>query len=298
MSVKEEPKKYKLIELIQRSPEWLNFRKGKIGASQVGAILGVDPFKTALQLWTDIVFDRKTPVNSAMQRGIDGEDGALEWLNKVEDSVDFDSFYPAVLQSVEYPFLIASLDGFREKDIQAVEIKFPSKKVHEYLLETGRPPERYMPQLQFQMYIGGFDKMFYLSCFQDEKVLRVVERDQKFIDEMIPEILAFRTSIIDCKPPEPVDKDVIQIDDPEAVLKAERFIELDRLIWELSQERDALRLEMTEMAKYQKVQIGALMLSKVIRPGNVNWEAVEALKGIDLTAYRKSPIESWRLSYE
>lgn len=32
---------YKIIDLEQGSPEWLNFRKGKIGASMVASCVGI-----------------------------------------------------------------------------------------------------------------------------------------------------------------------------------------------------------------------------------------------------------------
>ena len=290
---------YKIVDLEQRSKEWKEFRKNKIGASMVGAIMGVDPHRTPLQLWEDIIFDREVQVNAAMQRGIDGEEVALNWLN---DNSDI-HFHPAVLQSIQYPWMIASLDALRhrvggEQDLQIVEIKFPNKQVHQ-MAKEGKVPHRYFPQVQMQMYVAGVHAMKYLSCSVSDYVLLDVYRDRGYIDnQMLPAILAFRKLVVDFVPPEPCDRDQVDLDDPAKSMKAERYIELDRLIWELTQEKEDIRKELIEGTNHPRVNIGGLKMAKIVRMGNIDYKAIPELQNVDLTPYRKKPIESWRLSYD
>lgn len=287
--------KYKIIPLEQRSPEWKAFRKGKIGASQIAAILGIDPFRTKLQLWEDMIFDRQVEVTKHMQRGIDREQEALDWFCHRTSIL----FFPAVLQSIEFPWMIASLDGFfrsREGDL-ILEIKWPSKQSHENACKD-IVPEYYYPQLQFQVYIAGSSQAVYLSCFENDKHLIVVPRDQKYIDDMLPKVHAFHQSLIDFKPPEACERDRVDVNDLELATQAERYVELDRLIGELELEKEEIRKMLVEGSDHPRFTIGPVKVSRYVREGVVEWKSIPELKDVDLSPYRKKPVVSWRISYD
>lgn len=286
--------KYKKIELEQRSKDWLEFRKGKIGASQVAAILGIDPYKTPLQLWNEVVFDTEPEPTMAMKMGSEKEQEILEWVNQDERK-----YQPAVLQSIEYPWAIASLDGFNDEESPSnpylLEIKTTNKKFHEMIIVGDIPPHFYA-QMQFQMFVSGSSNNILVSSFFVDKRKRVVWRDQQFIDSMIPKIQAFRKAVYDFVPPEPCDRDRVQIDEPELIVKAERYFELDRLIQELQAEKDSIKEELLIEAKHPRTNIGAMHITRVVREGVVDYKAIPELKGVDLKPYRKAPIVSWRIT--
>ena len=109
-----------MIPQEQRSESWLKYRKNRIGGSDAPAIMGVSPYCTRLKLW-----ERKKgiapeqPMNSRMQRGVDQESEALEWLTMTTGQ----TFKPAVFAYEENDRLMASLDGINDAADVIVEIK-------------------------------------------------------------------------------------------------------------------------------------------------------------------------------
>src|SRR5260221_8334367 len=262
--------KYKVIELEQRSTEWKDFRKGKIGASQVAAILGVDPHKTTLELWEEIIFDRETEVTSAIQMGTDKEEEVLNYINSKGPI----QYIPTVIQSLILNWAIASLDGFcnipTADDPWLLEIKNTNRKYHE-MITLGNIPPHFFVQMQFQMFVSGSSGSILASSFSGIIKIRPVRRDQIFIDSMLPKILAFRKSVFDFRPPAASDRDRIEIIDPEHSIEQQRYIEVDRLIDELSKEKEALRQKLLSSSSHAKFTIGRLQISKVIRPGVIDY---------------------------
>ena len=292
--------KYRIVPLEQRSKEWLQFREGKIGASMVGSIMEVDPYRTKLELWEEIVLGSQVQVTPAMQRGIDKEPETLAAVNQSE----IISYAPAVLQSQEYPWMIASLDGFRQIAdanlvthsvnyiVDVVEIKWTNQKNHD-LAKEGKVPPQYYPQLQFQLYISGAPRVKYISCHAEGKISILVERDESYIQKMVDEVLHFKQSLVDFKAPLPSERDTITITDPDLTKSAFRYKELDLLIKELSQEKEMIRDELICSASHPKLKLGPLNISKVIRKGNIDYKSIPQLKEIDLELYRKEPVISW-----
>lgn len=287
---------YNIIDLEQRSSEWVQFREGKIGASDVASILGISPWETPLQCWEKMIFNKKKDITLSMQRGIDREQEALDWFNEQKKGI----YIPMVLQSKQYPYLIASLDGIDILDgcsPHTLEIKWPSMQSH-LSCKEGKIPDYYNAQMQFQFYISGANHGYYLSCWGEDKIYWLVNRDQKYIDWMVPKILDFRNRLIDFFPPEAIDRDTVHINDLSLSVKAERYIELDLLIGELERERDDIRKELIEGCDHPRSVIGPIKIVKVVREGTVNWKDIPALQGVDISQYRRRPIESYRLTWD
>ena len=154
----------KIIDLAQNSPEWLEFRRDKIGASDAPVIMGVSPFKTPYQLYLDKVENMHQPQNSAMKRGHDLEAEARQAFEAMYETLYMDKItvVPYVVQSDIYEWMIASLDGLDMGKGVMVEIKCPGQKDHD-LAMSGKIPEHYIPQLQHQLFVTGLNKMFYFS---------------------------------------------------------------------------------------------------------------------------------------
>src|SRR5258708_3135701 len=90
-------------DLRQGSQECLDFRKGKVGASDVAAILEMSPWETKLQCWERFISGESKQKNDAMQRGTNLEPEALAAANAIFGG---EPFRPAVLQSTKFPDLI------------------------------------------------------------------------------------------------------------------------------------------------------------------------------------------------
>src|SRR5579862_2683624 len=119
---------YKIIEgpeSYQGSESWLKFKKGKISASMAPPIMGESPWQTPLELWESIIFDRQKEKTPAMERGTKLEPIAREALIERTGL----QYGPVVVQSIEHPWLIASLDGYyhdpKNDTVYVAEIKCP-----------------------------------------------------------------------------------------------------------------------------------------------------------------------------
>ena len=135
-------------DLVQGSDAWHEWRKGKMSASKIAAVMGKSPYTTRLQEWEATKFGVVKEKTAAMQRGNDLEDPARRAL--IASLGDLYQFEPICVESTMYPWMIASLDGFfidSQDKVWACEIKCPGKRDHMTAM-LGAAPEHYMPQLQ------------------------------------------------------------------------------------------------------------------------------------------------------
>src|ERR1035437_7322780 len=94
----------KIIQLIQGSADWLEYRLKMRNASETAAVLGVSPWCTPYQLWL-LKTGRSVPkATAAMQRGTDLEPAA----RLAYEAQTGNSMQPLVVQDGAYS---ASLDG-------------------------------------------------------------------------------------------------------------------------------------------------------------------------------------------
>lgn len=161
-----------VVELKQGSLEWLHWRDGGIGASDVPALLGVGVNGTTREMVIrEKVKRKKRDTNFAMRKGVSLEPRIRR---------DYEDLYQvrAVPLCVEYgpwPTLRASLDGWIEDRKLLIEIKYSSWDKHEFALNE-IVPECYMPQVQAQMLCVGAEVAHYVSYSDAWKRFRVVNR--------------------------------------------------------------------------------------------------------------------------
>ena len=180
----------------QGSQEWLDFRKNKIGASDAPVIMGVSPWKKPLTLWEEKMGLKKEKVNSYfMQRGLHLEASARLYFNAMMGL----NTQPDMSINFNYPWMIASLDGYDPNKNVAVEIKCPGKEDHKLALQ-GKIPEKYYPQLQHQMAVMELNSIYYLSFDGKSGPIIHVNRNQYYIDQMIKKEEKFYQCLIDFSP--------------------------------------------------------------------------------------------------
>lgn len=281
-------------EMKQNTPEWLEMRRNKIGASDSPIIMGVSPWTTPLQLWEQKLGLReekyKTP---RMQRGHDLEEKARHQF----ESMTGLSVFPQVIQHPDYEWMIASLDGidFCHKNI--VEIKCPSREDH--LLAFGNMvPNKYKPQLQHQMEVCGLEKVYYFSFDGKEGKIIEVERDDKYIDKMLKKELEFWDCMQNFKTPALTDKDYIQQDNELWEAASNSWLDCHQKLEFLKKQEEELKETLIALSGGSNSKGAGIKLSKVIRKGNVDYNAIPELENVDLEKYRKKHIESWRLVNE
>jgi len=277
------------IDMEQGSKEWLALRRTKITATDAVTIMGVSPYKTPLQLYHEKISGCSvSKPNPAMQRGLYLEPIARE---KFSSMVGME-FNPAV---VVRDWAMASLDGIDESRSKIVEIKCPGKKDHDIAL-SGKVPDHYYPQLQHQMYVCDVDYMFYFSFDGIWGVVVSVERNQEYIDKMIQEETKFYECLLSEIPPDPSDGDYVVRTDELWEDTATRWKDVRLTIKELEREEEDLKRQLIFLSGEANSTGAGISLCQVIRKGIVDYKKIPELQGVDLNAYRKDPVSSWRIN--
>lgn len=153
---------YETIKLKHNSPEWLDFRKTGIGASEAAAVLGYSNFTSNVDLWEQKV-ELQKPKNldglARVQYGLKAE----KYLVGLFALQYADRYKVKVNKSVVYRkdgFQFASLDGeltdIRSGELGVYEGKtvvVDSRQVWEEW--RGRIPQNYYIQILHQMLVTG-----------------------------------------------------------------------------------------------------------------------------------------------
>jgi putative phage-type endonuclease len=280
-----------ICDLHQNTDEWLEFRKKRIGASEAPIILGVSPWTTPLQLWEQKLNLVERPAQTmSMSRGIELEPVALDLFNKMIGI----TLKPTVVQSTEFEWMIASLDGF-DGVKTAVEIKCPGRHDHQTALD-GKIPEKYIPQLQHQLYVTCLESMWYTSFDGKEAVHLQVHADKEYQNKMIKLEIAFYKCMEEFTPPPMGDKDY-QIKNDTLYLKlCEDYCFAKRDLCLLQNQERHLREELIKANNGLNTIGGGLKISKCIRKGAIDYKIISELRGIDLDMFRSDPVISWRIT--
>ncbi len=279
--------KYKVIDLEQGTPEWIEYRRSKVTATDAPVIMEMTPYTTPYQLWERKIYNKSVEMNARMERGQQLEPIAREkFIQETGINVK-----PATIESVEIPFMMASLDGIGDSDA-IVEIKCPGERDHQTAKED-RVPGHYYPQIQHQMAVVGASRAFYYSFDGKNGILLEVKRNDDFIREMIKKEKVFYECLINLEAPKLVNKDYIEGD---------TFWNEAADIWKRANEKlkDAQENEENARRRLLSLSLGntkgnGICVSKYSRKGNVDYKSIPELKDVNLDLYRKAPADYWRV---
>lgn len=291
----------RIIEgLEQGSAEWLALRKKCIGASEAPIIMGESPWCTPYKLWCrKLDLEDEQADNSAMSEGRRKEPMVREMLERLFAT----TIIPIVAQHNECDWLIASLDGISENvagPTLVFEIKCPGAADHEKAT-LGHVPEKYMAQLQHQMLVTGVSKVVYVSyndTFQDALVHISVDRDDEYIGNMLAKEQEFMRCLETLVPPPLTERDYVEKTGCDWIEAVTLYKEACRQVDYFSEMKETARKELLALSGGLNAKGCGLKLSKIIRRGAVEYSAIPELKGLDLEAYRKAPIVSFRMDLD
>ena len=185
----------------QGSPEWFALRLGKVTASRIADVLAkvkTGEAVTREDYRTELVVQRLTNKPSETFTNPAMEWGTLqEPMARIAYEAHANVFVEQV-SFVEHPTIEwfgCSPDGLVGED-GLLEIKCPSSKNHIKYLLGGKPPAKYVPQMQCQMAVTGrkwCDFVSYDPRLPEDLQLFVVrlERDVSFIMSMEEEVDKF-----------------------------------------------------------------------------------------------------------
>jgi len=203
-------KPYKELFLEQSTPEWLLVRKNHVTATDVSKITSNSPWSSPLECYLEKVEGKTTPLNAAMKRGQDLEVKARAFLEKRDGA----KLEPKCFESVDHPFLMASLDATDRNCTKGYEIKCPQEKAMTRALE-GKYDKYYNFQLQAQMFVMGWDSIelfYYHNDFINASF--IVKRDDELIKSFIAVVKLFwEHNVLAEVPPPSGKKKLKEVDD-------------------------------------------------------------------------------------
>lgn len=277
----------------QNSAEWLQMRKTKIGASDAPIIMGDSPWTTPLELWErKLDLAPEQAMNPAMRRGHEMEEQLLADYNFMTGL----NASPSIAFHEEHDWMMASLDGLAADGSVHVEIKTANADDHQ-TARRGEVPDKYMAQLQHQLYVVGRDIGHYFSHHLGDNILVEVKRDEEYISRLLKAEQAFLGCLRSFTPPPMTDRDYVPVSDPKT---QGLMMELASLQPELKvlQAREAelrkqLKARTDRSCRHQRV-----FWRKTVTKGAVDYAAIPELNDVDIEHYRKDPVERWTLRIE
>lgn len=252
--------------------DWLKHRTGGIGGSDVSVIAGINPYRSAHQLWLEKT-GRIEPVQSDSEYAHFGT--LLEPIVRNEFTARTGLKVRAknmLLQSEEYPFMLANLDGVINENGEMV--LFEAKTASAYkkeVWEEGVPAE-YVLQVQHYMAVTGAKKTYVAALVGGNHFYyHAVERDEALIAKIIAMEKSFwEINVLGDKEPVPDGLEATTayfnecfsqsngetISLPEEVLSiCEAYDRISQQLKEMGTEKDALANQLKSYLKEAEVGI-------------------------------------------
>lgn len=164
--------------------EWLKYRKRGIGGSDAGAVCGLNPYRTAMQVYQDKVSGEIEEVdNEAMRQGREFEDYvAKRFMEATSKKVRRAN---AMFYNEEYPFMLADVDRMVVGENAGLECKTASPYMADKW-KDGNIPLSYQIQCYHYMAVCNADA-WYLAVviYGREFKYYKIERDEAVIADLI-----------------------------------------------------------------------------------------------------------------
>lgn len=182
--------------------DWLEARRGGIGGSDAAAIIGVDPYKSALEVYAD-------------KLGLtDGKEDteAMAWGRRLEPLVadaygeetgrDLIDHGVHFFQSDQHPFLRASIDREIVSPVGVLSIKTSSYITEQELREE--IPLHWQTQLQHELMVRGMEFGSFAVLLKGQRLRWVdAEANASFQEALFEKEEAFWKLIVSRDPPPP-----------------------------------------------------------------------------------------------
>jgi putative phage-type endonuclease len=253
----------RIVELAQRSEEWLKWRMNILTASRSAAITGESPHASAYDVWLEMT-GRKAGFtgNLATDRG-EAMEGAAKARYEIDngfiDTVDVCVLHPTI------DFIGASLDAIDMNTFILAELKYPSQKSHD-LAVAGEVPRHYWIQVQHQlMCVPEAPYAHYWSHRDDNPAQIQIDPDKEYQAQLLKLLISFHELLKTDTPPPLTEADAKWMDDSDSLLIANQMIELkDADTKRAKQELDALKSAFIKMAGHNRVRCGRVLVSKSV----------------------------------
>ena len=181
--------------------EWLKERQAGIGGSDVGAILGVNKYKTPFEVYldkTEPITEIKEQSESAYWGDQFEEVVAKEFEKRTGKKVRRDRKH---YKNSEYPFMVANID----RKVVGENAILECKTANQYLLkewENDEIPASYLLQVQHYLFVTGSELGYIAVLIGGQKfVWKEVPRDEELIKIIVEAEKDFWKKVQDKTPP-------------------------------------------------------------------------------------------------
>lgn len=178
----------------QHTPDWYLKRKLRITASDIGSVLGKNPYSSR-----NAVFKKKTGrapttyfTSAACTHGLNTEDEARKVYEAIT-GIEVVNEDIGLLVDQDFDFIGASPDGVAKYFPILLEIKCPYSRV----IIPGEVPIQYYCQMQCQMQVCDINETHYIEykkphiCERGMMAITVVKRDKDWWSEQLPALVTF-----------------------------------------------------------------------------------------------------------
>ncbi len=273
--------------------EWLDIRKSGIGGSEVGAICGMNPWASAIDVYMDkLGLKDEKPDNEAMRQGRDLEEYVAKRFE--EATAKKVRRRNAILQHDEHDFMLANIDRWVDGENAGLECKTASVYAADNWSD-GKIPAHYELQCHHYMAVTGASK-WYLCCLILNKSLEIREivRDEEVIAQLIDIESAFWHNNVLAKAMPPPDgsqaatgmiKTIYRDSDPEGVIELSGFEEKLKRYDEIIELEDVLGTEKEQIRQEIMVSMGKLEVA-FVNGRKITWKSQAGRKTVDSKALR------------
>jgi len=183
--------------------EQLALRRTGVTGTDVAAILGLSPWRTAFDVWADKLGNAPPVVaNEDMERGTFLEDGARRWYAHRTGARVVE---PGTVVCPSNPLVIATPDGLAflpSGEERALEIKMPSSAHGWGEPGTDAVPDYYLPQGAWQMAALDVQRVDFFAVLDGKPRLYHVARDLELEGLLVDEMQRWwRDHVVTGKPP-------------------------------------------------------------------------------------------------
>lgn len=164
--------------------EWLRLRKKGITGTDAGAIVGMNPYVSAMDVFNDKRGDALELIdNEAMRQGRELEEYvAQRFMEETGKKVRRANF---LYQNDKHPWMLADFDRLIVGEEAGLECKTVSPYSQDKW-KDGKIPFQYQMQVQHYLAVSGY-KCWYIAAlvFGREFIVRRIERDEELIQNLI-----------------------------------------------------------------------------------------------------------------
>jgi putative phage-type endonuclease len=261
-----------LIETHETEAEWLEARKSGIGASEVASVFGCGYANTSpITVWAAKTGGPRMEFSDEQLRRMNrGKKLEPVIASEFAEETGLECYDPGdftIYRSIDCPWLFATLDRWCVAPGYGpipVELKAVNGRFRGDWDESDEPPLKYMVQCQTQMAVTGAAACYLVGLIGgDEIVVRLIERNDRFIEAMIAKLAGFWGYVVNHLMP-PVDESeatramlgLIYPKDTGAEISLPiDFIELDRELLSLKEQKKTIETRIDGIENMIKAEL-------------------------------------------